>query len=209
MARSFDQLLADLREKRDMETYVTELSRNLPEPSQGKAVVGSPQTRDVLLMGIELRRFARPVNGAGPQATLDLLAIDLARVSEAVSANRGQSEGVVGHRVLARFEGASRGRRALTAAAQILGDTNEESESDAPVVAMAPAGPGTVSPVQFAASFHWPLKPPSQERNAAPALAGKTRKRAEAMSSAVRGIECEYLHQRADTSTGGHLHPRG
>jgi eukaryotic-like serine/threonine-protein kinase len=148
LARSFDQLLADLREKRDMETYVTELSRNLPEPSQGRAVVGSPQTRDVLLMGIELRRFARPVNGAGPQATLDLLAIDLARVSEAVSANRGQIEGVVGHRVLARFEGASRGRRALTAAAQILGDTNDESESDAPVVAMA-AGRTVTGPVSY------------------------------------------------------------
>jgi len=148
LARSFDQLLADLREKRDMETYVTELSRNLPEPSQGKAVVGSPQTRDVLLMGIELRRFARPVNGAGPQATLDMLAIDLSRVAEAVSANRGQIEGVVGHRVLARFEGASRGRRALTAAAQILGDTNEESESDAPVVAMT-AGRTVTGPVSY------------------------------------------------------------
>ncbi|HYN22343.1 MAG TPA: protein kinase, partial [Thermoanaerobaculia bacterium] len=148
LARSFDQLLADLREKRDMETYVTELSRNLPEPSQSKSVVGSPQTRDVLLMGIELRRFARPVNGAGPQATLDLLAIDLSRVAEAVSANRGQIEGVVGHRVLARFEGASRGRRALSAAAQILGDTNDESESDAPVVAMA-AGRTVTGPVAY------------------------------------------------------------
>lgn len=148
LAGAFDQLLADLREKRDMEAYVTELSRNLPEPAQSKAVVGSPQTRDVLLMGIELRRFARPVNGAGPQATLDLLAIDLSRVSEAVSANRGQIEGVVGHRVLARFEGASRGRRALTAAAQILGDTNEESESDAPAVAMS-AGRTVTGPVSY------------------------------------------------------------
>src|SRR6185369_12315640 len=49
LSRAFDELLADLREKRDMEAYVTELSRNLPEPQQGRAVVGGPQSREVLL----------------------------------------------------------------------------------------------------------------------------------------------------------------
>ncbi len=36
LAFAFDELLADLREKRDMEAYVTELSRNLPEPAQAR-----------------------------------------------------------------------------------------------------------------------------------------------------------------------------
>jgi eukaryotic-like serine/threonine-protein kinase len=154
LAGAFDELLADLREKRDMETYVTELSRNLPEPSQGKAVVGSPQVRDLLLMGVELRRFARPVDAAGAQGALDLLAIDLARVSNAVAAHRGQVEGVVGHRVLARFEGAGRGRRALTAAAQILGQMGDQpgddpaAEADAPAVALA-AGRVATGPVAY------------------------------------------------------------
>jgi serine/threonine-protein kinase len=150
LAGAFDELLADLREKRDMETYVTELSRNLPEPSQGKAVLGSPQTRDLLLMGIELRRFARPVDSAGAQAALDLLAIDLKRVSNAVTAHRGQLEGAVGHRVLARFEGAGRGRRALAAAAQILGESEEDAaaETDAPAVALA-AGRAVTGPVAY------------------------------------------------------------
>ncbi|MFL6199815.1 MAG: protein kinase domain-containing protein, partial [Thermoanaerobaculia bacterium] len=153
LASAFDELLADLREKRDMETYVTELSRNLPEPSQGKAALGAPQTRELLLMGIELRRFARPVDGAGPQATLDLLAIDLKRISNAVSANRGHIEGIVGHRVLARFDGASRGRRALAAAAQILGPMGDQSddetaETDSPVVALA-SGRTVTGPVSY------------------------------------------------------------
>lgn len=148
LASAFDELLADLREKRDMEAYVTELSRNLPEPSQSKATVGAPQTRELLLMGIELRRFARPVDGAGPQATLDLLAIDLKRIANAVTANRGQVEGIVGHRVLARFDGASRGRRALTAAGQILGEVSEDSEIDAPVVALA-SGRAVTGPVSY------------------------------------------------------------
>jgi serine/threonine-protein kinase len=154
LANAFDELLAELREKRDMQTYVTELSRNLPEPSQGKAAVGAPQTRELLLMGIELRRFARPMNGGGPQATLDLLAIDLKRISNAITANRGQIEGIVGHRVLARFDGASRGRRALAAAAQILGQTgdqlgdDEAAETDTPVVALA-AGRAVTGPVSY------------------------------------------------------------
>ncbi|HEX5719335.1 MAG TPA: protein kinase [Thermoanaerobaculia bacterium] len=150
LAGAFDELLADLREKRDMATYVTELSRNLPEPSQGKAAVGTPQTRELLLMGIELRRFARPVNGAGPQATLDLLAIDLKRISNAISANRGHVEGVIGHRVLARFDGASRGTRALAAAAQILGNMGDQSneETDTPVVALA-SGRTVTGPVSY------------------------------------------------------------
>jgi class 3 adenylate cyclase/tRNA A-37 threonylcarbamoyl transferase component Bud32 len=150
LAGAFDELLADLREKRDMETYVTELSRNLPEPSQGKAVAGSPQVRDVLLMGVELRRFARPLDAAGPQAALDLLAIDLARVSSAVSAHRGVVEGIVGHRVLVRFDGSGRGRRALAAAAQILGETGDDpaAEADAPVVALA-AGRAVTGPVSY------------------------------------------------------------
>jgi HAMP domain-containing protein/tRNA A-37 threonylcarbamoyl transferase component Bud32 len=154
LAGAFDELLADLREKRDMETYVTELSRNLPEPSQGKTVVGSPQVKDLLLMGIELRRFARPVEAAGAQGALDLLAIDLTRVSNAVAAQRGQVEGVVGHRVLARFEGAGRGRRALSAAAQILGQMADASgddpaaETDAPAVALA-AGRAVTGPVAY------------------------------------------------------------
>ncbi len=150
LAGTFDELLADLREKRDMEAYVTELSRNLPEPSQGKAAVGAPQTRELLLMGIELRRFARPVNGAGPQAILDLLAIDLKRISNAVSSNRGQVEGVIGHRVLARFDGASRGKRALAAAAQILGPMGDQSneEADTPVVALT-SGRAVTGPVSY------------------------------------------------------------
>jgi class 3 adenylate cyclase/tRNA A-37 threonylcarbamoyl transferase component Bud32 len=150
LAGAFDELLADLREKRDMETYVTELSRNLPEPSQGKALAGSPQIRELLLMGVELRRFARSMDGSGPQAALDLLAIDLARVSTAVSAQRGMVEGIVGHRILARFEGTGRGRRALAAAAQILGETGDDpaAEADAPVVALA-AGRAVTGPVSY------------------------------------------------------------
>ncbi|HEX7184379.1 MAG TPA: protein kinase [Thermoanaerobaculia bacterium] len=151
LAQSFDELLADLREKRDMEAYVTELSRNLPEPSQGRTVVGGPQSREVLLMGVELRRYARSAVGSGPQQTLDRLAADFEQVASAISAHRGQVEGVMGHRVLARFEGEGRGRRAMGAASHILGMVPEDdpaAEVDAPVIAMA-AGKAVSGPVSY------------------------------------------------------------
>jgi serine/threonine-protein kinase len=150
LARSFDDLLADLREKRDMEAYVTELSRNLPEPQQGRAVVGSPQSREVLLMGIELRRYARP-SESGPQEVLERLALDLKQATAAVQAQRGQVDGIAGHRVLARFEGEGRGRRALTAASRILGTGPEEDPAaadEAPALAFA-AGRAVTGPVSF------------------------------------------------------------
>ncbi len=138
LANAFDELLADLREKRDMEAYVTELSRNLPEPAQSRAGLGAPQSRDVLLLGIELRRYARTGSDSGPQQTLDRLAADLEAVSSAVTSRRGQIEAIAGHRVLARFEGEGRGLRAMAAAAQILGDKDDpETQENAPAIAMA------------------------------------------------------------------------
>jgi len=152
LSRSFDELLSDLREKRDMEEYVTSLSRNLPEPSQGRAILGGPQAREVLVMGVDLRRYASAAANSGAQEALEQLTEDLKRVTVAVGAQRGQLEGVVGHRVLASFTGDSRGRRALYAAAQVLAAYAEGDaavEERAPAVALASGktvtGPVTVN----------------------------------------------------------------
>jgi len=139
LAQAFQELLADLREKRDMEDYVTELSRNLPEPQPARALLGDAQTREVLLMGVELRRYARA--GAGPKETLESLTGDLERVTSAVARRRGQVEAVSGHRVVARFEGEGRGYRALAVAAEVLETPAEaagaDGDADAPVVALS------------------------------------------------------------------------
>jgi HAMP domain-containing protein/tRNA A-37 threonylcarbamoyl transferase component Bud32 len=141
LARAFDELLADLREKRDMEEYVNALSRNLPEPAGAALVVGDPQSREVLLLAVELRGLARSVNGTGPKGALARLATELERVRAAVASGQGKVESVSGHRVVARFEGAGRGTRALAAAARILGGgTREEDlaiEVEGPALALA------------------------------------------------------------------------
>lgn len=120
LAHTFRELLADLREKRDMEEYVNELSRNLPEPAAVRVLLGEAQSRDVLLLAVELRRYARAGGSADPRETLAELTADLERVTAAIARGRGQVEAIAGHRVLARFEGENRGHRALAVASRIL-----------------------------------------------------------------------------------------
>jgi eukaryotic-like serine/threonine-protein kinase len=149
LAHAFDDLLADLREKRDMEEYVNELSRNLPEPAGARPVVNEPQSREVLLLAIELRGLARAVNGTGPEGALQRLGAELEKVRAAVSGSRGKIESVSGHRVVARFEGPERGTRALAAASRILGAGTEEDlavEAESPAIALA-AGRVVTGPV--------------------------------------------------------------
>jgi HAMP domain-containing protein len=74
LSRAFDHLLSDLREKSDIEGYVTNLSRFLPEPSNEKKTHGgesrtapaAPSTRapDLatrVVLGIDCRALAKPV----------------------------------------------------------------------------------------------------------------------------------------------------
>jgi HAMP domain-containing protein len=139
LARAFDDLLAELREKRDMELYVTELSRNLPEPAPARIVLGTPQNRQALLLGIELRGYAH-ARDAAPQQILDRLGRELQHITEAVTAAGGQVQAVLGHRLLARFEGAQRARGGLAAAAEILRPQTlwkDDPAAEAPCLAMA------------------------------------------------------------------------
>jgi class 3 adenylate cyclase len=152
LARSFDHLLADLREKRDMETYVTELSKNLPEPSGGRTALGLPQSRDVLILGLELRGYSRVRADAGPGETLDRLSGDLKQLAITIAAASGQIETVAGHRVMVRFDGRRRALHALQAAAEILrpfgGEAEEAAEWAAPMLALA-AGTVVSGPVSW------------------------------------------------------------
>jgi HAMP domain-containing protein len=149
LAHAFHELLADLREKRDMEEYVNDLSRNLPEPAPVRGLLGEAESRDVLLLGIELRRYSRAGSSGDPRQTLAELAADLDRATTAVSRERGQVEAVSGHRVLARFEGERRGIHALAVASRVLEFVpGGDPEAEEPVVALA-AGRAVSGPVTW------------------------------------------------------------
>ncbi len=142
LARAFDVLLRDLREKRDMEAYVTELSRNLPEPggATSRVVLGGAQMRDSVVMGLELFGFSRSRVEGGPERALDRLGKAMTWIASTVESAGGEIEAVAGHRVLARF---TRGRQplgALAAAAQILQPNavwGEEGNGEPPSIALA------------------------------------------------------------------------
>jgi eukaryotic-like serine/threonine-protein kinase len=119
LARAFDELLSDLREKRDMESYLGELARNLPEPGR-VAGAAEPRVRDLTLVAVELRRYARAETVADPERALERIGRDLRRASAAITAHHGRLEAVSGHRLLASFDGDGKSQRALAAAAEVL-----------------------------------------------------------------------------------------
>jgi eukaryotic-like serine/threonine-protein kinase len=150
LAQAFNELMAELREKRDMERYVTELSRNLPEPVQAaRTTVGPSEERSVLLMAVELRRYAAAKADSDPRKPLELLSRDLRRLANAAAARRGRLETIAGHRALLSFEGPSRAFAALAVAGELL-DGGASGEST--LVALA-AGKVISGPV------HWREQP--------------------------------------------------
>src|SRR5687768_10487 len=144
LAQSFDQLLSELREKQDMETYINELSRTLPSGDGagggGGARMEEAATRPVALLVADLRGYAGPRTGHDPGATVDRLAQDLRRVQAAAGARQGRVEGTFGQRVLLSFEGEDRSWRALSAAAEIgtalSAATSALDQAEPPVIAV-------------------------------------------------------------------------
>ena len=147
LAAAFDVLLSELREKRDMEIYVNELARTLPD-SEGSGVVEAspPAERLATLAGIELRNYSP--SGYTPMPaneTLDHLTFDLRRISRAIRAREGKVEAVLGHRLVASFEGPQRSSRALGATAEILSNTGPRSLEIAAVLVSGSTVTGTTN----------------------------------------------------------------
>ncbi len=151
LAGAFDELLSDLREKRDMEAYVTELSRNLPELGPARVVIGAAQAHDSLLMGIELRGYANPHLETGPEQVIERLGLAMQHLEATITTAGGQIEGIAGHRVLARFDRGRRPLGPLVAAAEILQPHSvwgDDTGAEAPSIAIA-AGTVVTGPVAW------------------------------------------------------------
>lgn len=127
LATTFNVLLSELREKRDMQVYLSELSRTLPDQIEGLAAPAEPaQQRVATLVAFELRGYARTISAVVPaRVTLENLAKDLRRLTQTIALQNGQIEATVGHRVVASFEGGKRTERALSAAADIVAHGRE------------------------------------------------------------------------------------
>jgi len=144
LARAFDSLLSDLREKSDIEGYVGHLARYLPEPTGEKgaapaaaATPEAPRRENATVLGVEFRHLAAPADPSRPPA---LVASDLAgaRALLATVAN-AQGARVVdagGARWLLVFEGDRRLADASRAWATIVQDA---------AVARVPAPAGAIA----------------------------------------------------------------
>ncbi len=127
LASTFNTLLSELREKRDMQVYLSELSRTLPDQEGASAAASEPaQQRTGTLLGFELRGYSRNIAATTPaRVTLEQMAKDLRRLTQSVTLHGGQIESMLGHRVIASFEGAKRTEHALSAAADIVSHGKE------------------------------------------------------------------------------------
>jgi serine/threonine-protein kinase len=128
LSRSFDSLLSDLREKSDIEGYVSNLSRFLPDPARESAspalsktpapIALDPARRDtVSLLGLEFRDLVN-VDSA---ASVDDVAARLGNASALidVSITAASLRQSTGARFVIGFSGDARSVAALRALAQI------------------------------------------------------------------------------------------
>ncbi len=156
LAGAFERLLANLREQRELAEYVQKLSRTLPETASGgslrAATSAKAETWNVLLLALELRRYAKARLPADPASALERLGRDLQRIAALASQRGGRLEQVGGFRVLVSFGGEDRARRALTAASEIVTavTTGEDAfgEVEEPAAVLV-AGELVVGPVSW------------------------------------------------------------
>ncbi|MCQ4166450.1 serine/threonine-protein kinase [Tahibacter harae] len=141
LARAFDSLLSDLREKSDMEGYVGNLARFLPEPGQegsGLAVhtqpiVAStpPRRESAVLLGLEYRHLLSLPATTAPEAVLDERAQIQSRLAAAAAAAAALLLDAPGGRWTLAFTGA----QPLHAALRLLRD--EFNRETPPAAALA------------------------------------------------------------------------
>jgi len=135
LSHAFDSLLSDLREKSDIEGYVGNLSRFLPDPAReqasitpskaGTMVMRDPPRRETLsLLGLEFRELASADANTAPEQAVALFG----RVAAAVDgvANSASVKQNAGARFTLGFGGDARWARALHALREVRERTQAE-----------------------------------------------------------------------------------
>jgi len=143
LAAAFDDLLRELRERREMEQYLAELSRNLPEPAATPAPsqrTERPKRTQVTLLAVEVVRWAVSA-GEGPAETVvEQWSDEIEVFAERIVAAGGGVLAVAGHRLWAGFVGDYGAWAAVAAAAEIWQRRPGREEDEGPAFAVA-SGP--------------------------------------------------------------------
>ena len=123
LSQAFDSLLSDLREKSDIEGYVGNLSRFLPDPGAEAVravspVLPEPPSREparrgaVALLGLEFREFG-DADADNPKYLMAGYEQVVRTVEEVTRAVGGSVHGLLGPRLVLRFFGTRRLQAAL------------------------------------------------------------------------------------------------
>ncbi len=174
LSQAFESLLSDLREKRDIEGYVGNLSRFLPDPGQDAPVPsyvtrdddGSLRTPDyvdlvpareqLLLLGVDLRQFAKPLEGQTPDGALASFDARSTAIVDTARRSGGRLLATAGTRVVLGFRGEHRligalqtGRDALLLDPNVAGALIEGDVVTGSVAAGNARVPNVVGPATY------------------------------------------------------------
>ncbi|HEX7047071.1 MAG TPA: protein kinase [Gammaproteobacteria bacterium] len=139
---AFDTLLNDLRQKTDMENYLSDLASVLPderndqnpEPTRLRPRRLPAKQGSVALLGLELRKFARAIDTNSGQETLDRFNASLERITTLIDALDGRILAVSGQRILVVFEGDGNATTAAHAAGVLMMAMDSRNDGLAAVV---------------------------------------------------------------------------
>ncbi|MEM7027427.1 MAG: protein kinase [Pseudomonadota bacterium] len=143
LTTSFDTLLSDLREKNDMEGYMSELAKHLPESIENRGVGAASKTIMDLqssgegiysLLGIDLRRYAKQADNMMADEVYSILNASLNNLDSLATAFAGNMLGISGHRILIVFSGADSHKRALALAGNALTSLMSQGEGIAAAI---------------------------------------------------------------------------
>ncbi|MEM9533711.1 MAG: protein kinase [Pseudomonadota bacterium] len=113
LSSAFESLLSDLREKRDMEEYVSDLSRYLPDPAFEQGSVSrthsggtSPGRETLALLALDYRHMVNPEKAGSPEDNLRRFQAQLSQIAALAEALDARLESFSGHRAVIGFRGA-------------------------------------------------------------------------------------------------------
>ncbi len=141
LTASFDTLLSDLREKSDMQGYMADLAKYLPDSLDDRGSsslksmeAGSSRYETFSLLGIDLRRFAKQADKMVPDELLNLLNATLKNIDSLAKAYAGHMIAMSGHRVMVLFDGQQSYKRALAMAGNTLNNLMSQGEGIAAAI---------------------------------------------------------------------------
>lgn len=143
LATAFEDLLRELKERREMERYMAELSRNLPEPATAPALTTRterPDRDELTLLAIEVPGWA-VLAGQGEAGTVvESWAAELRSFADRITTAGGGVLEVAGHRLWAGFTGEYGPWAAVATAVQIWDQRVARGEGEGPAFAVT-SGP--------------------------------------------------------------------